>query len=572
MQESVGFQQNASTLACGSIVACHVVQVCAQAIHLCVPTRKAHPSGVDSVQPHTATWRPPDGACISVGAVSINRVVVGLSRPSSLVMLGVKERSPGGHVTLVHLQSCRVDAELSCIALQDAGLGGLGDDVSRTSYDVSRASDDVAARGGPGRASPGSPQAAAPCEIVTPSTEAIDEGDAKCSPAVHFAEQAGHVVVLGTYQPSIEVRSALPGGGFRLLASISLADGTAFQQRGISPGLGHGVSDVRYSVASTSSCVPESVLLSFFDPGYLLVGLRNGVLARYEWPSAIIERELSRPGSGSRAPPSFADKGLSDNEAQRPSFANTSDLEPGKIEERAPPRVSPLGHKEGKQIGNGFPAIAPRQSSSLDAETSAASLTSGNLASLFTLEQVGEKRIGSSPVSLLPLSVSDTPGVTQAMPDYIRLSGLGNAVSVLDVFSDVLALSDRPWLLHRSGRGGGRMVTSPISHPASAHATAVSCSECPRGIVFMTDCCMHLVGTSYFGAFTVFHFRGLFIMLQLAVLVLSLSSYLCPCCFSLLSSSPSGSFVCRNENAVKGATIIPCVSFSSFRPSGLIAC
>jgi hypothetical protein len=489
VQESVGFQQTASTLACGSIVDCHVVQVCAHAIHLCAPTRKAHPSGIDSVQPYTATWRPPDGACISVGAVSTNRVVAGLSRPSSLVMLGVGEPSPGGHVALVYLLSCRVDAELSCVSLQGAGLG---DDVSRASDDVSRASDDVAAKGGSGRASPGSPQAAARCEIVTPS---INEGDAKCLPAVHFAEQAGRVVVLGTYQPSVEVRSALPGGGFRLLASISLANGTTFQQRGISPGQGREVSDVRYSVASTSSCVPESVLLSFFDRGYLLVGLRNGILARYEWLSAVIERELSRPGSESRAPPSFADKTRSDNEAQRPGFANTSDLEPGKLEERVPARVSPLGDQESKQIGNRFTEIAPRQSCSPNAETSAASLTSGNLASLFTLEQVGEKRIGSSPVSLLPLPVSDTSGITRAIPDSIRISGLGNAVSHSDVFSDVLALSDRPWLLHRSGRGGGRMVTSAISHPASAHATAVSCSECPRGIVFMTDCCMHLVGS-----------------------------------------------------------------------------
>jgi hypothetical protein len=485
VQESVGFQQNVSTLACGSIVDCHVVQVCAQAIHLCLPTQKAHPSGIDSVQPYTATWRPPDDACISVGAVSTNRVVAGLSRPSSLVMLGVGERSPGGHVALVHLQSCRVDAELSCISLQGAGLGD----------DVSRASDDVAARGGSGGASPGSPraQAAAPCEIVTPSHEAINKADATCLPAVHFAEQAGHVVVLGTYRPSVEVRSALPGGGFRLLASISLADGTAFQQRGISPGLGREVSDIRYAVASTSSCVPESVLLSFFDRGYLLVGLRNGILARYKWPSAIIERELSRPDSESRAPPSLADKNLLDIEAQRPSFANTSDLEPGKLEERAPLRVVPLGHKESRQIRNRLSEIALRQSSSRNAETSAAILTSGNLASLYTLEQVGEKRIGSSPVSLLSLSVSDTPGITQAIPDSI--SGLGTAVSISDVFSDVLALSDRPWLLHRSGRGGGRMVTSLISHPASAHATAVSCSECPRGIVFMTDCCMHLVGS-----------------------------------------------------------------------------
>lgn len=533
LQESVGFQQNASTLACGLITDRHVVQICARAVHLCAPTHTAHPSGIDADQPYTATWRPPDGACVSVGAVSTGRVVVGLSRPSGLVMLGVEKRpSDGGYVSLVQLQSCSLGAELSCIALQDAPHA---DDVSASQRDVSVSRDEVTA-------------GAEPSSEASTSGSRLEKSNEEIFARLRFAAQAGSVCVLGTYRPSVEVRSALPGDGFRLLASVPLAAGTEYQQQNISPGLGMS-SDVRKSAVPTAGCVPESLLLSFLDRGYLLVGLRNGLLARYEWPTARLEAALSARGSGSFAP-QHSGRGPAEETEEPAGEAGRGTTRP----EEAPLETvggSTSGERGVGQRTSGANRIRPsdRASAGTGLPSLAPSTANGDAAFPITLHQVGERRIGSAPVSLIPLAKPDPSG---RIPQNVRCDPDENgrnpdtagmrldaaeripeaagpalnavdrtsdgsapnadaagtdldaqdgsrddsdriAASVSSAFADVLVLSNQPWLLHRSARGRGRMMTSLLSQPASSHATGVSCRECPRGIVFITDCCMHLV-------------------------------------------------------------------------------
>eukprot|EP00898_Chlorokybus_atmophyticus_P003273 jgi/Chlat1/3947/Chrsp26S04201 len=94
---------------------------------------------------------------------------------------------------------------------------------------------------------------------------------------------------------------------------------------------------------------------------------------------------------------------------------------------------------------------------------------SGNAQSItphVTLRLAAVRRIGVSPVSLIPLAASPS--------------------------SDVVALSDRPWLLQAPRRTQCITCTS-ISFQPSTHATAVSCADCPNGVLFIADSCVHLV-------------------------------------------------------------------------------
>jgi splicing factor 3B subunit 3 len=80
------------------------------------------------------------------------------------------------------------------------------------------------------------------------------------------------------------------------------------------------------------------------------------------------------------------------------------------------------------------------------------------------LQLIATRRIGITPVFLVPLSDS------------------------LD--SDMIALSDRPWLLHAARHS---LSYTSISFQPSTHATPVCSVECPKGILFVADNSLHLV-------------------------------------------------------------------------------
>lgn len=76
----------------------------------------------------------------------------------------------------------------------------------------------------------------------------------------------GFTFVIGTHKPSVEVLLFVFKEGLRLLAVGSIS---------ISSALGSPI----------SGCIPETVRLVSVDRPYILAGLRNGMLLRYEWPA-----------------------------------------------------------------------------------------------------------------------------------------------------------------------------------------------------------------------------------------------------------------------------------------------
>lgn len=353
--EAVGFQPCASTLACGTIEDYHVVQVCSKEVTVCVPTRAAHPSGIDSPLPLCSSWKPPTGLVVSLGAVANKTIILALSKPGLIVMLG-SQQGANGALELRILQKCELKAELSCISIPDQ------EDWT-----------------------------SAP---LPPSIVGLVEGTPTSrNPA---GVEVGKICVVGTHEPSVEVLSIVPGESLAPLA------------------VGH-ISLVSCVGTTLSGCVPESVRLAQFDGLYILAGLRNGMLLRYEWPA------YSTPGSKYLAPESGGVIDLS---------------EENDVKEDSLP---------------------------------------------VSLHPVAVRRIGVSPVSLISLQDS--------------------------LNSDIVALSDRPWLL-QTARHSQRIAYTSISFPPSTHATPVNSADCPNGILFVADCSLHLVSSlpfdSWFGSFLCF--------------------------------------------------------------------
>ncbi|KAM7261907.1 hypothetical protein ACFE04_020984 [Oxalis oulophora] len=175
----------------------------------------------------------------------------------------------------------------------------------------------------------------------------------------------GYTFVIGTHKPSVEVLSFTDDQGIKILASgvISLTNtmGTAI-----------------------SGCVPQDARLVLVDQLYVLSGLRNGMLLRFEWPST---------GSATSCSSQMALDGQSTD-----------------------------------------------------------------------LQLIASRRIGITPVFLVPLSDS------------------------LD--SDIIVLSDRPWLLHTARHS---LSYTSISFQPSTHATPVCSVDCPQGILFVADNSLHLM-------------------------------------------------------------------------------
>ncbi|XP_078180598.1 cleavage and polyadenylation specificity factor (CPSF) A subunit protein isoform X2 [Carex rostrata] len=184
---------------------------------------------------------------------------------------------------------------------------------------------------------------------------------------------ASKVVVIGTHKPSVEIFSLEPKDTLRVLAVGLITVNNA---------LGCPI----------SGCVPEDVRLVLSDRVYVLSGLRNGMLLRFEWTNLYF---FSQP-----EPSSY--------------------------------------------FGNMEISLAKSETA--------------------ILEMIAVRRIGIMPVSLVPLNDSSN--------------------------SDVIVLSDRPWLLHASRQS---LAYTSISFQPASHVTAVCFADCPLGILFVSENSLHLV-------------------------------------------------------------------------------
>jgi len=349
--DSIGFQPDVCTLACGIVSDGLLVQIHQNAVRLCLPTKVAHSEGIPLSYPVFTSWFP-DNMSISLGAVGHNMVVVSTSNPCILFILGIRFLSAYNY-EIYEMQRLSRENELSCISI---------------------------------------PQKQSSSSINLVNNSRVD--------AFPVGVDIGKTFVIGTHRPSVEILSLIPNKGLRVLAlgMISLTNtmGTAI-----------------------SGCIPQDVRLVLVDRLYILSGLRNGMLLRFEWPDA------SKVSS-------------SENTYTALSGVPTS--------------------------------CSPR-------------LCEANLLKTddFTvnLQLIAIRRIGITPVFLIPLSDS------------------------LD--ADLIALSDRPWLLHTARHS---LSYTSISFQPSTHVTPVCSVECPKGVLFVAENSLHLVRTLFYG---IIYFVGIWL-------------------------------------------------------------
>lgn len=356
--DAVGFDPDASTLACGLVEEGRVVQVCRNEVRLCAPTTAAHPAGLALSVPFCTSWRPKN-LSISLGAIAWRTIILAMSSPGILLMLGIRTLSSGAN-ELYEIQKVKLQAEVSCISIPQEELG--------------------------------------PSSVPASIVGLVEDSSHGTFPN---GVEIGKVCVVGTHKPSVELLSMVPGENFTALAvgSISLTNtmGTA-----------------------VSGCVPQDVRLALFDRLYILSGLRNGMLLRYEWPiSSIFSSELPSPNSALNTP-------LDANRSFTVSYESYHS--PDKT------TFNKMDTTEGS-----FPV---------------------------QLQLIAVRRVGITPVFLVPLCES--------------------------LRSDIIALSDRPWLI-QIARHSQRIAYTSISFQPATHATPVSSSDCPKGILFVADCSLHLV-------------------------------------------------------------------------------
>ncbi|CAN0927524.1 Spliceosome-associated protein 130 B [Linum grandiflorum] len=288
----------------------------------------------------------PDNTSISLGAVGPNWIVVSTSNPCFLYVLGVRMLSAYGF-EIVELQRLRLLSELSCIS------------IPQKQFQQARSN---------------------PVNLVHNSATLCPGGI-----------EVDKIFVVGTHRPSVEVLCFKPGEGLKVIASGTIALTTAMG-------------------TAISGCVPQDVRLVLVDRYYVLSGLRNGMLLRFEWCSA----------------------------SPVPSFA-TSNMN------------SPIGLSQITSVMN----LEPQSCGSTD-------MSMDELPA--TLQLIASRRIGITPVFLVPLSDS------------------------LD--ADIIALSDRPWLLQTARHS---LSYISISFQSATHATPVCSAECPTGILFVAENSLHLV-------------------------------------------------------------------------------
>ncbi|RLN36473.1 splicing factor 3B subunit 3 isoform X1 [Panicum miliaceum] len=321
ISDSVGFQPDVCTLACGLVADGLLVQIHSKGVKLCLPTVYAHPEGAPLTSPICTNWYP--DVTISVGAVGHNIVVVATSNPCCLYVLGVRSSSSYQY-ELYETQHVQLQYEVSCISIPQEELR----------------SDNVTMSGG--------------------------ERDDFCNnPSANV--NVRKFAVIGTHKPSVEIISVEPGEALRLLTIGTIS---------MSNALG----------APVSGCIPENVRFVAAERFYILAGLRNGMLLRFESEAS----ENYFPGS----------------------FYKDSSI----------PSVTAF------------------------------------------LQLISIRRIGITPVFLIPIHDS------------------ANA--------DIIVLSDRPWLLHAARHS---LAYSSISFLPASHVTPVSSVDCPNGLLFVAESCLHLV-------------------------------------------------------------------------------
>ncbi|KAK8554110.1 hypothetical protein V6N12_031085 [Hibiscus sabdariffa] len=350
--DSVGFQQDVCTLACGLLGDGQLVQIHQNAVRLCLPTKAAHSEGIPLSSPVCTTWSP-EYTSISLGAVGQSLIVVSTSNPYFLFILGVRSLSSYKY-EIYELQHVRLQYELSCMSI---------------------------------------PQKHFEMRHLSSNLNLVDDiGSAVLPVGVGM----GITFVIGTHKPSVEILSFTPQG------VIVLGSGT--------------ISLATTMETAISGCIPQDVRLVLVDQFYVLAGLRNGMLLRFDWPSA---------------------------------FATSSEL-------HARGHAIPFRGKLGNFLLNTNTNLFGSQT---------CSVTMGEKDGLpVTLQLIAARRIGITPVFLVPLCDS------------------------LD--ADIIALSDRPWLLHTARHS---LSYTSISFQPSTHATPVCSGDCPKGILFVAENCLHLV-------------------------------------------------------------------------------
>ncbi|RZS09485.1 hypothetical protein BHM03_00040566 [Ensete ventricosum] len=220
--DAVGFQSDVCTVACGLFADGGLVQIHRSGIRLCLPTTSAHPGGVPLSLPICASWSP-GSRTISVGAVGQNLVIVATSNPCFLSIIGVRSLSTY-NFEVYEIRHVRLQYEVSCISI--------------------------------------------------PLKNANNKHIASEARLANKDHEVGHfdnfdinmAFVIGTHKPSVEVLSFANEEAFRVLATGTIA---------VSNALGSPI----------SGCIPEDVRLVSVDHPYVLAGLRNGMLLRFEWPA-----------------------------------------------------------------------------------------------------------------------------------------------------------------------------------------------------------------------------------------------------------------------------------------------
>lgn len=293
----------------------------------------------------------PENMTISLGAVGHGMIVVATSSPSFLFILGIRSLSVH-HYEIYQMQCVKLQNELSCIS------------IPQKHPDLNKVLMEYAVRN---------------LVRTFPLENHVD-----------------NIFVIGTHKPSVEVVSFTHDKGIQVLATgiISLTNTMG---------------------TSVSGCVPQDVRLVLVDRPYILSGLRNGMLLRFEWPSA-----------------------------------------------------SPLSPAQQSSVGTStinFQVLSNSISPKNDVPSSGSSTswkTGGDLR--VDLQLIAVRRIGITPVFLVSLSES--------------------------IDADMIALSDRPWLLQTARHS---LSYTSISFQPSTHVTPVCSAECPRGILFVAENSLHLV-------------------------------------------------------------------------------
>ncbi|XP_048226057.1 spliceosome-associated protein 130 A isoform X2 [Ricinus communis] len=356
--DSAGFLPNVCTLACGLVGDGLLVQIHQTAVRLCLPTQVAHAEGIPLSSPGCTSWFPQDMS-ISLGAVGNNLIVVSTSNPCFLYVLGIRLLS-AYHYEIYELQHLKLVNELSCISIPQKHF------LRRRLH----------------------------------SNNLVDD---TCASILPTGVDIGSIFVIGTHRPSVEVLCFVPDEGLRVLArgTISLTNtlGTAI-----------------------SGCVPQDVRLVLVDRLYVLSGLRNGMLLRFEWPSS--------------------------------SSSSISSME-----------IPYYGYPIDSCMTNACSGLSTTTAVFPESQTCSVDLTGGAMdGPPINLQLIATRRIGVTPVFLVPLTDS------------------------LD--ADMIALSDRPWLLQTARHG---LSYTSISFQPSTHSTPVCSVECPKGLLFVAENSLHLV-------------------------------------------------------------------------------